>query len=451
MEVAVMLEVEAEVMLLRRLESYYWQGSGGGGSSYVISDASVEVIENLQGANNGAGYVLITTAYDETQGKYQPEQVPTKNLTPKEAVSTGFNMLSKNPYAFSNAVKTGDIDLQGILIYNASGELVIVPEPNEELHLRVYYKAPASTYKIVWEWREVGSSGWTEIKTVAAQSLSGLPTVQVKFSPPTKEFIVRVSFYLESATTIESAMAVGFNFNKEAYGSTANLEVKDYDLSHATGMVYWKNRLVVYGVAEAADTIFMSEINEPGYFPYPNNIDIFDEPVVYVLPFLENLIIFTTTKIFLIVLNPDGLTWTKKLIQSNMAIRDEDIAMIQVVKSMIFFKSGNYYYMIVPRLSSMTGDLTVAPISRPMENFFDNFETAVTDIFDKMYNYTGTLELVNYINFLDFEDVHCIYTFSTDSDVYYNFDILYNTVSRSWRSHIYESQFLISPIQAGRY
>ena len=37
------------------------------------------------------------------------------------------------------------------------------------------------------------------------------------------------------------------NFNKEAYGSTANINPKVYNLHSCTGMAYWKNQLVVYG------------------------------------------------------------------------------------------------------------------------------------------------------------------------------------------------------------
>ena len=40
---------------------------------------------------------------------------------------------------------------------------------------------------------------------------------------------------------------------------------------------------------------------------------------------------------------------------------------------MVFFKSGNYYYMVVPSLRSMTGELVLAPISKNIEFFLKQF------------------------------------------------------------------------------
>ena len=48
---------------------------------------------------------------------------------------------------------------------------------------------------------------------------------------------------------------------------------------------------------------------------------------------------------------------------------------------MIYFKSGNYYYMLVPKAQSTTGELTLAPISTPITEFFNNFSVNVERVF----------------------------------------------------------------------
>lgn len=425
---------------------YGVQGQGGGGSSFIKDDPAIEVLENSRGTNDDVAWVKITTYYDINRGRYESEEVPVKEITPKEAVRWGFNMLAENPYQFSDGVLTGDIDFQGLMVYDTNDQLLMTPEINQSLKLRLFYRGQTiKTYKFVWEWREPHAASWTKIREHST-ALAGTPQIVTPFSSPVSEVLIRVSAYEGDSDIVQQSMTVGFNFDKGAYGSTANLEAKNYDLSNAFGMTYWKNRIVVYGVPQAPHTIFVSDINEPGYFPYPNNIDIFEEPIIHVLPFLEDLIIFTTTQIVLMTLNPDGVTWSKKVIQNNMAIREEEIKLIQVIKNMVFFKSGNYYYMIVPRLNSATGDLAVAPVSRNMEGFFDNFKNIVPKIVKELYYYEENLDLVSCLNFLDFEDIHNIYTFkSSDLNVYLNLDVLYNTVTRSWRLHLFESQFILKP------
>ena len=50
-------------------------------------------------------------------------------------------------------------------------------------------------------------------------------------------------------------------------------------------MTYWKNRLFVYGVPKDRTILFSSDINDPTYFPYPYGADLFDEPIIHVMPF----------------------------------------------------------------------------------------------------------------------------------------------------------------------
>ena len=108
-----------------------------------------------------------------------------------------------------------------------------------------------------------------------------------------------------------------------------------------------------------------------------------------------------------------------------------DIPLIRTVKNMVFFKSGNYYYMVVPKANSTTGELVVAPISRPVELFFDRFKEAIDSVLKKVYDYEDDIQLVHHYNFLDFEDVHNMYVFQTTKGVLLNIAVLYNTVART--------------------
>ena len=126
-----------------------------------------------------------------------------------------------------------------------------------------------------------------------------------------------------------------------------------------------------------------------------------------------------------------------------------DKHLIQAVRNMIYFKSGNYYYMMVPKASSTTGELTLAPISNPVTEFFNNFMVNVEQVFKDTYGVIDsetptTYELITYYNFLDYEDVHNMYVFRwSEADTLIHFDIIYNTVGRYWRINIIEEPNLL--------
>jgi hypothetical protein len=246
-------------------------------------------------------------------------------------------------------------------------------------------------------------------------------------------------------TNPEQVIVVSFTLNPADYNAAANAQQVNYDLHKCSGMTYWQNRLVCYGFKEDATMLLMSDVNDPTYFPYPNSADIYDEPIVYVVPFLTKLLVFTSTRLYQVSLSSDGTSFYKTEIQRNLLIKDWDIHLTKVIKNMLFFKSGNYFYMIVPKTTSTTGELSLAPISRNMQPYFDDFLVNATNTLREAYGFTGTLTLVHYFNYLDYEDVHNVYSFKTNTGKFINLGILYNTVTRSWRLYVYESQSVRVP------
>jgi hypothetical protein len=89
----------------------------------------------------------------------------------------------------------------------------------------------------------------------------------------------------------------------------------------------------------------------------------------------------------------------------------------------------------------------VTPVSKNIERLLDNFQENIDNIIKLVYDYDRELELVHYYNFLDYEDMHNTYVFKTVYDRYINVVLLYNTMSRSWRFHIFESAGIVKPYQ----
>ena len=257
--------------------------------------------------------------------------------------------------------------------------------------------------------------------------------------------------------TVASSIApttsvVSFVFNKN---STTNSVIK-YDLATAKGMCFWKERLVLWGVAspetsdtqyqeDSANLMFFSELADPSYFPYPQNVSVFTEPVLHALPFGDNLLVITATSMHLVALNEDGLSWTSVQIQSNLRFREDEMRLVQVVNNMVLFKSGPQFYLLVPSTVNI-GNLVVAPITQNIKSIFDNPENFIKRLFVALSSQDeGLLEAelaaTNWFlnTFVDFEHIHITYT----ARIPYidpgqaTVDFMYNTSTRVWKVYLY--------------
>lgn len=314
---------------------------------------------------------------------------------PAEAATSGFNMLLNNPYAFKDG--HGAMRILGVLPYEQGDLNKIILEPiiNKNMTLRCYYSAPSSLahpYRIKWEWREVGATEWTLMKEEIRSNFENLEMMTCDFMSPVEQLIVRVTITDTDPDKVVtdskdnkieytvSTTSIGLNFKLEP---SENLKTELYDLGTGKGMQMWQNRLAVWGVQGAENTVFVSSTDNPGYFPYPNNIDFFNENIIGIKVYGADLLVFTGTSIYRLTDNIDGKGWTKTLVQKNLNLKEEDVANYQIVKSMLYFKSGDYPYMLVPKSSNIVGDTTIAPIYNNVKQFYDHFHKHVWEALEK--------------------------------------------------------------------
>ena len=382
-----------------------------------------------------------------------------KMITAKEAVTYGYNMLSPAPYYFANTAGGNVLEFTGLLPY-VNGELCMTPVQNQDIHFVATGTIPLNKqYKFVAEWASMNNTSWNTIKEWTVNTGADVTTLEIAFdfAPPVAEAIIRISAYPVTenvaADVSDSVLAVGFSFQKTVYSNTINSDKKQYSIHKASGICYWKNRIVAWGVPEDDTILFVSDVNDPTYFPYPNNIETFTSAIQYCTPFGDDLLVFTADALYIIALADDGASWTCKCLQRNLSIAAWDIHLVQTVKNMLFFKSGNYYYMVVPKSSSLTGELTIADVSKPMRGFFDNFKASVLEILNNTYmpevEYTD-FGIAHYYNHLSKDSVHNVYMLVVPSihkthDTYVNLDVIYDTVNRTWRIYTYGSSARLVP------
>lgn len=342
-----------------------------------------------------------------------------KALTPGEAALWGYNMLSNTPYTFEciNTPGTQTAALTGVILKQAgdNSKVLLKPVVNTPGSLEIYYQSdrsyfeqgliPGTTDSIAFQLSieyKNPADDWRELKVFTTEETTlalstGVP-IRVPFTGADEITLVRVTLRdlsnqvkvpNASNTAVDevyltvSQIITTLSYTKDTTKVEPSPEV--YDLGSATGMTYWKGRLVLWGVLNAENMLFMSEPNEPEYFAYPNGVDIFEENVVHVVAYSDALVVFTSTKLWRIDLNADGLSWTKTLLQQNLRIVDKDIPYITILKNMLFFKSDKQFYMLVPSKTSTVGELTIAPISKAIKDFLINPFAAIRDITKTVY------------------------------------------------------------------
>lgn len=397
-----------------------------------------------------------------------------KDVLPAQAVNYGYNMLKENPYAFDNAeIASGEVTLLGVLPYDAdTGDLLLTAKLGTSIKFKLTYKYPAADkentkekYYTSWELYDLENTASTST-IIQDETASPLVTpgdeISVTHAPAVKAFGVVVKLYKlsdictdGSITTTEQlknklnsmntyvapaqiiTLASYYLTNDEANAKANNLELIKYDVTQAQGMCSWRNKLIAWGVRGAEHILFTSDINNPGYFPYPNGIEVFDNVIIKAVPYLDKLLVFTADALYMLTMDAAGLTYTVNKVQDRLAIAHTDSANIVPVLNMVHFKSGNYFYMIVPKLQSLTGELQLAPISRPIEQLLDNFEENVADIFSTVYNIEYTdITLLNAYTYVADNNICNVYKIACKSgdevSNIINLVLRYDTNIRAW-------------------
>lgn len=459
------------------------------------SNARVGVASTLNGVlytagkDDAASYMLEHlvkwTDATRTEIAWNIDKLAPHEVQPAQAINYGYNMLKPAPYTFLNAISaTGELQLTGVVPYDSDNNVYLTARPGSEIKFVLYYKYPQAhegeTYRVQWEIQDNSGSS-SKILQSFRNSPAYTPgdTISLITSPTYNEFSLIIRVYLDSEIADQEA-EWDANENLQAcctkdefitprqvttlasYYLTNNTDstainrssTVTYDICKGNGMCTWLERLVTWGVDGALSSIFVSEINQPNYFPYPNNAEVFKDEVICCVPYLTDLLVFTRSALYKCSMNDDGLSYTSNCVQDKLNMTHDDINTIVQVQNMVYFKSANYFYMVVPQYSYNAGTYGVqmAPVSRPINDMFDNFEDTLLEIINNVYDLTYSqdqhpvqIRLMAFNNFLDNTVIHNVYKLEvTLPDLagtmfYIDFHINYDTVLRAWSIYTVET------------
>ena len=244
-------------------------------------------------------------------------------------------------------------------------------------------------------------------------------------------------------------------------------------------MISWLGCVGVYGVDNAPGTIFFSDVEDPGYFPFPQNLIEFDNEILAVHNYLDHLIVVTVDSVWLVTAGNTIATSTQKRILANIHIPEIDAMNLVVLKDQIFFKTDTQFYVLKPnQYTSDSTDLKNYINSTAIANYTTNFTEETVKLLNKLYSniwQSFTKEHRKQIRFEDFDvldtrsivrdaEVHYIYTIVpklTEGIVLDNINLhfVYNTLTRSWRLYfaaigdddVYYAPILYRNKQSGAY
>lgn len=427
------------------------------------------------------GRLIIKLNQDHTACSWYVEEVAAKEVQPTQALNYGYNMLKANPYSFANVVSaTGAVQLTGVIPYDEQDNLLLTARPGTPMVFELFYKYPQididnnDKYLVQWEIQDLNSNVDAEViqKVRGSHEYTPGDSIKLAYTPSFTAFSLIVRLYKKSEMDAQDAAwendtvlqnlvtkddnltpnqvttLASYYLTSNSDTSMLNVSAVEYDLGTATGMCTWQQRLVMWGVEGAKSTLFVSEINDPSYMPYPNNCDIFRTDIICAVPYMSALLVFTTNALYKLTLNDDGLSFTNECIQERLNMVPADANSVVTVQNMVYFKSGSYFYMVVPNNSLTSGvGVQLAPVSRMVEQMFDSLGLTLSRILTEVYDLSFDgyhapiqLKLLDYWVYLGNNQIRNVYKVTVehsegaDTSVTYTFDVSinYDTVLRAW-------------------
>lgn len=388
-------------------------------------------------------------------------------ISASEGMTSGFNMLSSNPYEFED--RTGSLfEPVAMVAYKDSdvNQPIFIPDLGEPFSMRIYYQfieTETETMKYKIEYIDTSAAlatsnpDWTVLTDWTTHDQG--EALWASITPRHQSFTLRVTMRNGDDEASERPLVMSYTTGESVVRKFRGMH---FDLTQAKGMVNWAGCVCLYGIAGADDTIFCSVVDDPTYFPFPNNILTFDSEILACYNYLDKLLVITIDSIWLVTQGPNIMSSTMKRVMTNIHIPEIDALNARILKDQIFFKTDTQFFVLKPNMyTSDATDLKNYTNSTAIANFCETFTESVVDLLNKVYRTAWqryTSEAHKLCKFVDFnctnvsshiqqEDVHYVYTIEPiigpiheegEREVLeaVNLHLIYDTMSRAWRIHL---------------
>lgn len=420
--------------------------------------------------------VNTVTEYHIVQLDYTNEILSKINtVTLLEACTSGFNAARGNlTFTYTSELlnsETAKPYIMGVYFKDESNNIIISPriQHTTKIHVPVAYKTGKSTlalFKLKPNGNAVTTKDLEEIWDLIGVCESENGDFVFEYNFQTKDTVLAFAFY-GTATFAESEKYTVYSekvvdsllpYQVTANDSGSNLKIKNYDLSQVRGNCIWRNRHCVWGIQNNNNCLFLSEIDNFYYYPIPHNVAVFNTNVMNCIPYKDTLLVFTADKIYRLSENNDG-TFSQTVVQNDMPMSKEDAAYLTAIKNMVLFKSGNYFYMIVPKSQSLTDELSIAPIYKNIAGFLNTLDNSVLEVLQLLYpeDALTDCEIKNGAPsaiYAEQDTIHILYDVVVNRGLYkFKMFLNYNTNLRAWTLYLEDTtnfNFEVAALTAAR-
>ena len=379
------------------------------------------------------------------------EQLEPREVSASTGLNTGFNMLSDSPYTFQNQAAS-IIDVQGFLPYKVgTTDVYIDSQVGEAIDFIAYYNYVAGhSYKVSWYYARADQTSLTWVQIGTEKTVTGGAEVRCTCTPSDASFYVRCQMTDTADPTSADYTEIPFVLGQVSTPSTST-----YDLMTAQYMSAKDKMLLLWGVTGAENMLFASKVSGPDYFPFPQNTVTFDEKIVAVESYLQNLVVLTTKKVYLINFPTTVTTGnilaqaTVTVLHETLGIQDIDAPTVKAVSNMIFFRTNNKFYVIAPVAKAGVYTLKVLEAHQGIQEFTDKFAEKLELILDKVWQISPDyIKLIKSFTFVDASAAKVLYLIELAPDLLINVILSYDTATYTWLMEIHQANYSQIPYKA---
>lgn len=319
------------------------------------------------------------------------------SVTLLEASVTGFNAArGSDTFTYSpEVISEGTPSILGLYLTDEDGNVIVSPRIGQNCYICVNtsYIADATYTVGLFELKENSSSESSNVGDMwqlVSHQTSSNGYYRFPFDFKKKETTIAISYYTGSKSETEctvygnDAIDLLAPYVIMANNNIDNVKLKNYNLAVADNHCFWNGRMCVWGTEDNNSCLFISEVENFYYYPVPNNVAVFDTNVISCIPYKDTLLVFTADKIYRVTAEKDG-TFTQTVVQNDMPMTKADASYLTAIKNMVLFKSGNYFYMVVPKSQSLTDELSIAPIYKNVAGFLNNLDKSTQEVLQLLY------------------------------------------------------------------
>lgn len=331
--------------------------------------------------------------YNPEEGDHQHYNIRRRAIEPMklaafQAYDNGYNLLLDDPYTFKN--QKGATEIEGIIPYTdntseAKPVLINSLRLGYKYFFRVFVEyIEAADYEIKWEYSKTGTEGsWEEIDNGFEHigNITDDTVIGKTFLMTDTYFYIKITLREVGEQATERQTSFGY------YTTEVDSKIKliNYDLATAKGMFTWKKMIGLFGIKEAEDTVFFSDIDNPAYFPLKSILQ-FEGEIVKVIPMNDTLIIWTTDGCYAVTGGPLISTMQVDQVLTNVHLTPIDAETCSVLKDQLFFKMDNSFYVLKPNANTSDGTdlksyLNSISIADLLEDFKPNMLSILNDVY----------------------------------------------------------------------